>query len=121
MWWYAILPCWDKESVDGLFGAIPALMKSHGSFIVQTLHPLTACGDLPYQDGWREGSWYGFSAAFTDPAPWYFRTLESWIALFKSNGFQLLEMREPCHPKTEKPVSVIFIAESYMPFADNQS
>jgi hypothetical protein len=47
------------------------------SFIIQTLHPLIACGDFSYQDAWREGSWAGFSDDFTDLAPWYFRTLES--------------------------------------------
>ncbi|HVA54713.1 MAG TPA: class I SAM-dependent methyltransferase [Gammaproteobacteria bacterium] len=108
-----------KESVEGLFGTVPALMKARGSFIVQTLHPVTACGDLPYRDGWREGSWYGFSGDFTDPAPWYFRTLESWITLFVRNGFGLLEIREPCHPKTQKPASVIFIAEARVTPAGN--
>lgn len=38
-----------KESVEGLFSAVPALLKTPGSFIVQTLHPVTACGDLPFQ------------------------------------------------------------------------
>jgi 2-polyprenyl-3-methyl-5-hydroxy-6-metoxy-1,4-benzoquinol methylase len=108
-----------KESVEGLFDAVPALMKTGGSFIVQTLHPVTACGDLPYRDGWREGSWCGFSGGFTDPAPWYFRTLESWLTLFLVKGFRLLEIREPCHPRTQKPVSVIFTAETRTPPAGN--
>ncbi|HVC29407.1 MAG TPA: class I SAM-dependent methyltransferase [Gammaproteobacteria bacterium] len=109
-----------KESVEGLFGAVPTLMQACGTFIVQTLHPVTACGALPYRDGWREGSWCGFSDDFTDPAPWYFRTLESWITLFVRNGFGLLEMREPCHPKTQKPASVIFIAEARVTPAGNR-
>jgi len=100
-----------KESVEGIFSATPALLNARGAFIVQTLHPLVACGDFPYQDGWREGSWAGFDSAFTDPAPWYFRTLESWIKLFVGSGLRLLEVREPLHPKTRKPASVIFIAE----------
>jgi SAM-dependent methyltransferase len=100
-----------KESVEGIFSATPALLNARGAFIVQTLHPLVACGDFPYQDGWREGSWAGFDSAFTDPAPWYFRTLESWLKLFVESGLRLLEVREPLHPKTRKPASVIFIAE----------
>ncbi|MDX1347497.1 MAG: class I SAM-dependent methyltransferase [Thiomicrorhabdus chilensis] len=96
-----------KESVESLFGAVPASLKTDGVFIVQTPHPVVA-GDLPYIDGWRAGSWVGFGSDFVDPAPWYFRTLESWVALFSDNGFQLLEIREPIHPKTNKPVSVIF-------------
>ena len=101
-----------KESVEGVFRVASSLLNSHGAFLGQTLHPVIACGDLPYQDGWREGSWAGFSAAFTDPAPWYFRTLESWIKLFVDNGFRLREIREPRHPKTHKPASVIFIGET---------
>lgn len=101
-----------KESVEGMFGAVPALLNARGSFIVQTLHPITACGDSPYRDGWRKGSWAGFNAGFTDPAPWFFRTLENWVRLFLDNGFRLHELREPIDPESGKPVSVIFIAEA---------
>jgi 2-polyprenyl-3-methyl-5-hydroxy-6-metoxy-1,4-benzoquinol methylase len=100
-----------KESVEGIFKAAPSLLNSQGALIVQTLHPAIACGDLPYQEGWREGSWAGFGDDFTDPAPWYFRTLESWTKLFAENGFWRLEIHEPIHPKTQKPASVIFVAE----------
>jgi 2-polyprenyl-3-methyl-5-hydroxy-6-metoxy-1,4-benzoquinol methylase len=100
-----------KESVEEIFAVTPALLNPHGSLIVQTLHPINACGAYPYQDGWREGSWAGFGADFTDPAPWYFRTLESWIKLFLNSGFRLREVREPTHPESHQPVSVIFIAE----------
>ena len=100
-----------KESVEGILRAAPGLLKQRGRFIIQTLHPLMACGDAPYQDGWREGSWAGFSDAFSDPAPWYFRTLESWVSLLQEGKFQLRELHEPIHPKTRKPVSVIMIAE----------
>ena len=58
-----------KESVDGLFGVIPSLLNLDGVFIVQTLHPLVACGDKHYVDGWRNGSWVGFSKDIVDPAP----------------------------------------------------
>jgi 2-polyprenyl-3-methyl-5-hydroxy-6-metoxy-1,4-benzoquinol methylase len=100
-----------NESVEGLFQAAPSFLNPGGSLIVQTLHPLMACGDAPYADGWREGSWAGFSPAFTDPPPWYFRTLESWAALFHRQGLRLLEVREPVHPATRRPASVILIGE----------
>jgi 2-polyprenyl-3-methyl-5-hydroxy-6-metoxy-1,4-benzoquinol methylase len=96
-----------KESVETLFEAIPANLKAGGVFIVQTPHPVAA-SDLPYIDGWRDGSWAGFGPDFVDPAPWYFRTLGSWVALFSDNGFQIREMHEPIHPRTHKPLSVIF-------------
>lgn len=101
-----------KESVETLFKAVPSILAPNGAFIVQTLHPLVSCGNSPYQDGWREGSWDGFGPDFKDPAPWYFRTLSSWVTLFRRSGFRLLEISEPVHPKTHKPASVIFIAET---------
>jgi SAM-dependent methyltransferase len=100
-----------KESVEGILGVIPSLLSAQGLFIVQTLHPVIACADRPYRDGWREGSWAGFSSDFTDPAPWYFRTLGGWLNLFASSRLRLREIREPLHPKTQKPTSIIFIAE----------
>jgi len=96
-----------KESVDALFNAVPAYLKPGGVFIVQTLHPVVS-GDFPYIDGWREGSWVGCGSGFIDPAPWYFRTFESWVSLFLDNGFQLLSVVEPTHTNSSKPASVIF-------------
>ncbi|MDE0853431.1 MAG: class I SAM-dependent methyltransferase [Nevskia sp.] len=99
-----------RESVEALLRALPALLAEGADLVVQTLHPLMACGDAPYLDGWRESSWDGFSAEFADPAPWYFRTLESWVRLLGEHGFRLREVREPLHPATGRPASVIFIA-----------
>lgn len=96
--------------VEQLFRAIPALLTADGVLIVQTLHPVVACGDLPYQDGWRTGSWAGFSAAFTDPPPWYFRTIASWIELLHRCGFRLQALHEPLHPHTGRPASLIVVA-----------
>lgn len=90
------------------------VLKNHftnkGTLIIQTLHPVSACGDQPYEDGWRQGSWNGFSTDFTDPAPWYFRTMESWVSLFNETGYQLADIKEPMHPVTGKQASVIFSA-----------
>nr|WP_290221367.1 class I SAM-dependent methyltransferase [Trichocoleus desertorum] len=98
-----------NESVVSLIQAVPALLTPNGTFIVQTIHPVGGCGEQPYQDGWRAGSWAGFSPDFVDPAPWYFRTLESWTRLFVDSGLRLVELREPLHPGTGKPASIIFM------------
>lgn len=98
-----------KESVSGLFQSMPSLLNDGGAFIIQTLHPTIACGDLPYVDGWRASSWDGFSEEFTDPAPWYFRTLESWVELYTTNGLLIVEIREPIHPQTGKPTAIILV------------
>ncbi|HEV8365728.1 MAG TPA: methyltransferase domain-containing protein [Gemmatimonadaceae bacterium] len=100
-----------KESVDNLMAAVPSMLAPSGALVIQTLHPLVATGDLPYVDGWRDGSWTGFGADFSDPAPWYFRTLETWVTLLRETALRLVEMREPLHPTSQKPASVIFIAQ----------
>jgi 2-polyprenyl-3-methyl-5-hydroxy-6-metoxy-1,4-benzoquinol methylase len=99
-----------KESVEGVVRRAPELLNEGGALIIQTLHPVVAGAGAPYEDGWRDGSWAGFSKDFSDPAPWYFRTLESWKSLLSEAGFQSLETREPIHPGTGKPASAIFIA-----------
>ncbi|PYE12889.1 class I SAM-dependent methyltransferase [Paraburkholderia silvatlantica] len=97
--------------VDDLLHAVPALLEPQGTLVVQTLHPLMACGDESYIDGWRAGSWAGFSRAFRDAPPWYFRTLESWTALLDMSGFDLRALREPLDPRSGKPASVLFMAQ----------
>lgn len=97
-----------NESVTRFFQQAPSLLNEGGSLIVQTIHPVAGCGDGEYEDGWREGSWAGFSDKFRDPAPWYFRTMHTWETLFLNHGFSLSEILEPLHPITETPASVIF-------------
>lgn len=98
-----------EQSVEQVFASLPALLVPGGHLIVQTLHPLIACGDGPYRDGWREGSWAGIDGDFKEAAPWYFRTLESWVGLFLRHGLTLESLREPVHPATGRPASVIFL------------
>ena len=98
------------ESVNHLFQQVPALLHKSGAFLVQTIHPVAGCGEANYEDGWREGSWTGFSDEFRDPAPWYFRTLETWKSLFLDKGFRLKQIVEPINPKTNTPASIIFSA-----------
>jgi SAM-dependent methyltransferase len=100
-----------EQSTAGLLRAAPTYLRPGGTLIVQTVHPVMSCGDAPYADGWREGSWAGFSSDFTDAPPWYFRTLASWAALFLDSGLRLTALREPVHPETRKPVSLILIGQ----------
>lgn len=99
-----------KESTEAVFSAARSLLHPGGYLVVQTLHPVEACGDQPYEDGWRAGSWDGFSPDFDQPAPWYFRTMENWQTLFQDHGFHLTQINEPTHPVTGKAVSVIFVS-----------
>ncbi|MBN7138032.1 methyltransferase type 12 [Lysobacter enzymogenes] len=97
-------------AVDALLSALPALLRDGGHVLIQTLHPSSACGDAPYIDGWRDGSWAGCDGAFGEPAPWYFRTLGSWLKVVRESGLTLRELEEPVHPVTGQPVSLILDA-----------
>ncbi|MEO5902718.1 MAG: class I SAM-dependent methyltransferase [Gemmatimonadaceae bacterium] len=100
-----------KEAVDALISTVPKLLAPGGSFVIQTLHPRTDMGGLAYEDGWRTGNWTGFSSDFSDPAPWYFRTMETWTDLIQETGCRVFEVREPLHPYTKELASAVFIAD----------
>lgn len=97
-----------KESTEIVIKTASKILNPDGHLIVQTLHPVAASLDKLYQDGWREGSWAGFNTDFKNPAPWYFRTISSWYHLFKTSGFHIVNLYEPIHPVTKKPLSIIF-------------
>lgn len=110
--WVCNFSLFGKTSVESLFAAAADMLPEHGRLIVQTLHPLQTCGDLPYRDGWRAGSWQGCGPRFSDPPPWYFRTLSSWVALFIDSGFEIGEIREPVDPDSGRPLSVLFVVSA---------
>jgi hypothetical protein len=43
--------------------------------------------------------------------PWFFRTLQSWTDVIRGAGFQLKSLREPVHPETGDPLSLIIVAK----------
>lgn len=97
-----------NEVVVDLLSSIHSFIGSGGHLVIQTLHPHMASEEEPYKDGWRKGNWTGFSADFSSPPPWYFRTFQSWISLFRNTGYTIDNIIEPIHPHSLKPASVIF-------------
>ena len=87
---------------------LPTILANKGIFIVQTLHPCQVKANV---DGWQQGSWQGFDNSFSDPAPWYFRTHDSWQTLFAKHGFSLIETKQPINPLNQTPASIIFIGQ----------
>ncbi len=98
-----------NESVTEIFKKVSPMLEDRGYFIVQTIHPITSVCNQDYKDGWRNGNWDGFNELFTDPAPWYFRTIETWRSLFLTNGFILDQTLEPLNIETETTLSIIFV------------
>ncbi|WP_041523905.1 class I SAM-dependent methyltransferase [Gilvimarinus agarilyticus] len=99
-----------ESSTETVLAQLAALLQPAGRLIIQTLHPAECNSELPYQDGWRQSSWDGFDSTFTDPAPWYFRTLSSWLTLLRHHGFSMQKISEPLLPSSKRPASIIFIA-----------
>jgi len=97
------------ESVTNIFRNVPSILADDGYFIVQTVHPIISCGNAQYKDGWRKGTWDGFNNEFIDPAPWYFRTIDSWKSLYVDNGFYLIRIEEPLSKKTNTAASILFV------------
>lgn len=98
----------DKEGVEALLAKAPELLAPAGRLFIQTLHPDTMAREQNGQDGWRQESWQGMGNGFRGAAPWYYRTLGSWHALFARCGLHLLGTQEPLHPHTGKPASILF-------------
>jgi carbohydrate kinase (thermoresistant glucokinase family) len=97
------------DSVETLCRSLPGYLAPCAHLVIQTLHPVAACGDQPYRDGWRAGSWSGFGPEFSNPAPWYFRTLGSWLALLRRWDYQLIDCIEPTAPEAAAPSSIILV------------
>lgn len=97
-----------KASVEQVIIQVANVLNEAGCFIIQTLHPQENSQSDDDKDGWREGSWHGFSDGFVDPAPWYFRSMVSWEKLFEHAGFRISKLYEPVHPESGKKLSVIF-------------
>ena len=101
----------DRDDTEALISALPNFLVAKGLLFIQTLHPLTVAADGEYTSGWKAGSWNGMKRNFEQPYQWYFRTLEDWLQLF-SERYVLKAVKEPVHPLTKKPLSVIFILQT---------
>ncbi|WKN41763.1 class I SAM-dependent methyltransferase [Tunicatimonas pelagia] len=98
----------DQEVTEQLLPALHRYLSQPGWLFIQTLHPHALGNEVPYQSGWHNEDWSLMKQPFTQPYRWYYRTLEDWVVLFSQSGYRLREIREPLHPKTQRPLSIIF-------------
>ena len=91
---------------------IRQVLSASGKILIQTLHPCSALGQQPYRDGWRRETFSAFDVSGWTPMPWYFRTLESWMAEIHRAGMQIVRMEEPVDESTSQPLSVIFVCQN---------
>lgn len=95
------------EFIAPLLLALRERLEPGGRLLIQTVHPWSACGDEPYANGWRLETFAAFGETFRAPMPWYFRTLESWLTLLAGSGWRVRQLREPRHPESGKPCSLL--------------
>lgn len=100
------------ESTEQLLQEIQRSVLPQGKIFIQTLNPAYKIKlNEPYLDQWEDNGWAGLGDAYTQPFRWYFRTLESWVALFIRLNLNILAIREPLHPETQHPASMIFVLQ----------
>lgn len=98
------------EDIAPILRALAGYLTPTGSVIIQTVHPWIARGKGGYEDGWRTETFAGMGAGFVETMPWYYRTLESWIGVLVGSGFRIDGLREPRHPQTGDPLSLLIEA-----------
>jgi 2-polyprenyl-3-methyl-5-hydroxy-6-metoxy-1,4-benzoquinol methylase len=101
----------DKNDTEALIDALPGYLSANAYLFIQTLHSFSVAAAGEYISGWKDGSWNGMKRNFDKPYQWYFRTLEDWLQLFSEN-YQVLAVKEPVHPQTKQPMSIIFILQT---------
>jgi 2-polyprenyl-3-methyl-5-hydroxy-6-metoxy-1,4-benzoquinol methylase len=97
------------EEIGYLLRALRKTMLPGGHLFIQTLHPFTACQELPYIDGWRTETFDSFGGTFVLPMPWYFRTVSSWFQQVSEANWRVQAFEEPMHPDTKCPLSLLLI------------
>ena len=98
-----------KEIAPVLNGCA-SVLGPDGALVIQTVHPFMDALESGYEDGWRREDFRGMQIPFSAAMPWYFRTMSSWVAAVTGAGFTIAELREPIHPETRRPASLLIVA-----------
>jgi len=97
------------DDLPGFLEAMRGMVNDGGALVIQTLHPSAV--PPPYRSEWRIEDFAAFDGqADWKPMPWYFRTLGDWIGGLQPH-WHLRGLIEPLHPETERPASLILVAE----------
>lgn len=99
-----------SEDITLLLQSLSTILSSEGVLIIHTLHPFFVANSDRYEDGWKTESFNGMGEGYKTEMPWYFRTIGSWIQELNDAGLQLKSCKEPIHPVTGKPLSLLLSA-----------
>ena len=99
----------------------PTLEKAHrwldkdGAMIIQTLHPMSQDPDARYESGWRLETFAQMGGGFSASMPYYFRTFSRWVEELGAARLSVVRCREPLHPETGRPLSLLIVARAKAP------
>lgn len=99
-----------SEDIQLFLQSLSSLLSSEGVLMIHTLHPFMIASRERYEDGWQTESFTGMGEGYKTEMPWYFRTTSSWIQELSDAGLQLKSCKEPIHPVTGKPLSLLLKA-----------
>lgn len=96
-----------EQDLAPLLAALRTRLATGGALVIQTVHPWSGGGS--YEDGWRTETFAGLEG-FSEPMPWYFRTLSSWVDTLREAGYRVDRLHEPSHPDSHEPLSLLILA-----------
>lgn len=100
-----------SEVIVPLLQALSVLLSKQGVLIIHTLHPFAVTERERYEDAWRKEDFQGMGEGYQAEMPWYFRTMSSWLNDLHQAGLRLVHCKEPIHPLTGKPLSLLMTAK----------
>lgn len=108
--WVCNFSLFHPDDGRALTAAAARQLPAGGALVIQTLHANATTAGPDSGDAWQPGSWGSCGSSFGAPIPWYFRSRASWCALLQEQGFGGLDWREPPHPDSGQPLSMLVTA-----------
>lgn len=100
-----------SEEITELLRALSTILSDQGVIMIHTLHPFQLTEQVRYENGWREESFAGMGDGYKAAMPWYYRTIGSWFHELQKAGLELVRCKEPVHPHTGRPLSLLLTAK----------
>jgi hypothetical protein len=98
------------ENVRPMLEKVRGWLAKDGAILIQTLHPMSQDPKERYESGWRIETFAQMGDRFTASMPYYFRTFSRWVEELSAAGFSVVKCREPLHPETGRPLSLLLVA-----------
>ncbi len=103
-----------SEEITPILQSLTSILSSNGVIIIHTLHPYNLTQDDRYESSWKEESFSTMGEGYKSRMPWYYRTMGAWLNELTIAGLELQHCKEPIHPTSGKPLSLLLIAAPKM-------